>query len=72
MYITDEKGKWKVEGNVKMLTDPSESYLSEKELERQKQEEKELLNSLVPTQEEVQKAETELLVIELLQELEVI
>lgn len=55
-----------------MLTDPSESYLSEKELERQKQEEKELLNSLVPTQEEVQKAETELLVIELLQELEVI
>lgn len=72
MYFTDEKGKWKVKGNVKILIEPSEEYLTQREIERQQEEEQELLNSLIPTDEEVTKAETELLLIELLEELEVI
>lgn len=34
MYLTDDKGKWKVEGNIKLLIEPSESYLQQLEQER--------------------------------------
>ncbi|NLX81590.1 MAG: hypothetical protein GXZ03_08515 [Proteiniphilum sp.] len=66
MHITDEHGKWKVEGNIKMLIEPSESYLTEKELERQRQEEQELIESLKPSEKEVLMAEIELNTINLL------
>lgn len=66
MYITDEKGKWKIEENVKMLIEPSLSYLAEKELEYQQQLEQELLDSLKPTEKEVLMAEIEINTINLL------
>lgn len=69
MYVTDENGKWKVEGFVKMLITPSENYLVKKELEQQQQLEKELLESLKPTEKEVLMAEIELNTINLLLEL---
>lgn len=68
MYITDENGKWSVEGNVKMLIEPSEGYLVERELEIQKQEEEELINSLIPTDKEMLMAEVEINTIILLME----
>lgn len=72
MYITDENGKWEINGNIKMLIEPSESYLTERDLERQKQEEEELVNSLKPTDKEVLMAEIELNTLNLLTEMEVI
>lgn len=65
-YIIDEKGKWKVQGSCKMLIEPSEEYKQQQLLEQQAREEQELLDSLIPTTEEIQKAETELLVVEIL------
>ena len=66
MYITDENGNWKVEGNVKILIEPSESYLAERELEYQQQLERELIDSLKPSEKEVLMAEIELNTINLL------
>ena len=68
MYITDENGNWKVEGNVKILIEPSESYLAERELEYQQQLERELIDSLKPSEKEVLMAEIELNTINLLME----
>ena len=68
MYITDEKGKWKVEENVKMLIEPSESYLAERELEQQIQQEQELLESLIPSDKEILMAEVEIQTITILME----
>lgn len=66
MFIIDEKGKWKIEGNVKMLIEPSESYLAQRELEEQLRLEEELFNSLIPSEKEVLMAEIELNTINLL------
>ena len=60
MFITDEDGKWKVEGNVKILVEPSESYLAQNEIERQALLEQEALDALTPSPEEVLHAEIEL------------
>lgn len=68
MYIIDEKGRWKVQGSCKMLIEPSESYLAERELEEQQRLEQELLDSLIPTEKEVLMAEVELNTINLLME----
>lgn len=68
MYIIDEKGRWKVQGSFKMLIEPSESYLAERELEEQQRLEQELLDSLIPTEKEVLMAEVELNTINLLME----
>lgn len=68
MYITDEKGKWKIDGNVKMLIEPSDSYLAQRGKERLQQEERELLDSLIPSENEMLMAEVEIQTIELLME----
>ncbi|WP_066505514.1 hypothetical protein [Abyssisolibacter fermentans] len=67
-YIYDEKGKWKVQGISKMLVEPSESYNQARLAEHQAEEEQKKLDSLVPTQDEIRKAETEIQIINLLQE----
>ena len=71
-YFVDEKGKWKVKGNVKMLIEPSESYIQQQEQERQQQLEQELLESLKTTEKEVLMAEVELNTINLLLDLGVV
>ena len=68
MFIIDERGKWKVEENVKMLIEPSESYLAERELEQQIQQEQELLESLIPSDKEILMAEVEIQTITILME----
>lgn len=68
MYITDANGKWEIEGNVKILIEPSESYLTERELERQKQEEVELLNRLIPSDKDMLMAEVEIQTITIMME----
>lgn len=68
MYITDENGKWQIEGNVKMLIEPSDSYLTRKELERIQQEEQELIDSLIPSEREMLMAEVEIQTITILKE----
>lgn len=65
----DENGKWEIRGNVKLLIEPSDNYLAGKELEKQRLEEEELLNSLKPSDKEVLMAEIELNTINLLLEL---
>lgn len=67
-YIINEKGKWKVEGNIKTLIEPSESYLAQRELERLQQEEQELLDSLIPSEIEMLMAEVEIQTITILME----
>ena len=49
-YTTDEQGKWLIQGNARLLIEPSESYLAQMELERLQQEEQERLNNLIPSQ----------------------
>lgn len=71
-YIVDEQGKWLVQGSARLLVEPSESYLAQRELERQQQEEQELLDKLIPSKEEVLKAETEIQIITILKECELI
>ena len=69
MYITDEKGKWLIESETsKMLIEPSESYLAQRELERLQQEERELLDSLIPSDKEMLMAEVEIQTITILVE----
>lgn len=68
MSITDEWGTWHVDGDVKMLIEPSETFLNKKESENLAQEEQKLIDSLIPSQEDILKAETELQIIELLME----
>jgi len=68
VYITDANGKWEIEGNVKILIEPSESYLTERELERQKQEEVELLNRLIPSDKDMLMAEVEIQTITIMME----
>lgn len=73
MFITDEKGKWKIESETsKILIEPSESYLSKRQVEEQYRLEEELFNSLLPTEKEILMAEIELNTINLLLETGVI
>lgn len=67
-YITDENGKWKAKGTVKVLIEPSETYLQKQEQERLELEEQELLKSLEPTAEEVKQSEFNVMGINLLME----
>ncbi len=67
-YITDEQGKWLIQGNARLLIEPSESYLAQRELERIQQEEEELLDSLIPSDKELLMAEVEIQTITILME----
>jgi len=69
VYITDEKGKWKVYEDVKILIEPSIDYLNKKESEIIEQEK---LEALIPTPEEIEQADFEVKSINLLSELGVI
>lgn len=71
-HIIDEQGKWLIQGSARLLIEPSESYLAQRELERQQQVEKDLIDSLKPNEKEVLMAEIELSTIMLLLEMEVI
>lgn len=68
-YVIDEKGKWKVQRNCKILIEPSKEYIAEKETIRL---EEEKLNNLKPSQEEVEKADRQVNLINDLTELGVI
>lgn len=61
MTVTDELGIWKVQGNVRILIEPSEDFI-------QKSKQKELLDSLLPSSEDVEKAQFELKTLMLLME----
>lgn len=66
MYITDDQGKWSTrKGKKYLLIEPSQEYVTN-------QQEEQLLQSLIPTKEEIQQAEFEIKTIELLTSLEVI
>lgn len=67
-YIIDEQGKWLVQGIAKLLIEPSESYIAQQELVRQKQEEQELLDSLIPSDREMLMADVEIQTITILME----
>lgn len=71
-YIIDEKGKWLIQGSARLLVEPSEEYLRQRELEEQQRLEEELLNNLIPSERELLMAEIELNIINLLMEVEVI
>lgn len=70
-YIVDRQGKWLVQGGAKLLVEPSEEYLQQRESEEQQRLEEELFNRLLPTEKELLMAEVELNTINLLLELEV-
>lgn len=67
-YITDEQGKWLIQGSARLLIEPSESYLAQKELERLQVEEQELLDNLIPSDKEMLMAEVEIQTITILME----
>ena len=67
-YIIDEHGKWLIQGSTRLLVEPSESYLVQRELERLQQEEEELLDSLIPSDKEMLMAEVEIQTITILME----
>lgn len=68
MYIADEQGKWLVQGNCRMLIEPSESYLAQRELEGMQQDEQELIDNLIPSDKDMLMAEVEINTIILLTE----
>lgn len=62
----DLRGKWLVEGpHARRLIEPSEEYIASKEEEA-------LLNSLIPTTDEIASAELEIKILNILMEVEVI
>lgn len=67
-YITDEQGKWLIQGSVRILVEPSESYNQARLAEQQVQEEQELLDSLIPSEKEVLMAEVAIQTINILLE----
>ena len=56
-YITDEQGKWIIQGNVRLLIEPSENYLAQRELERIQQEAEANKPKEPTTEERLQMAE---------------
>ena len=72
MMMENENGKWNVKKNVKMLVEPSHSYIEKKQLEIKLQKQIYILEKLIPSQQEVEMAERDIQMIELLQDLEVI
>jgi hypothetical protein len=71
-YIIDENGKWEVQGIYSNLIEPSESYLERIKLEQQEREEQLLLDSLTPTEKDILKAEIEIDILTLIQEMGVL
>ena len=63
--MINEKGTWEKHNSFNLLVNPSEDY--KQELEQQA-----ILDSLIPSQSEIEKAERELETITLLQDLGVI
>lgn len=72
IYETDVDGKWEVRGNVRLLVEPSEEYLQKLEIQRQQELEEKLLESLIPSSNEILKAEIDLQVLQILKECELI
>lgn len=72
MYYTNDDGKWKVVDGVRVLIEPSETFEEERERRKQERLESELLESLLPSDSDVLKAEIELEMLNLLIDLEVI
>lgn len=64
----DGNGKWLVDGIFKFLIEPSEAYLAELAAEEQQRQNQKLLDSLIPSADDVRRAETEIQIITLLQE----
>lgn len=69
-YITDEYGKWEANGNFRILYsgNESEEYISAQQTEVLAQLEQVKLDALIPTEEKIRKAEAEIQIITLLQE----
>ena len=67
-YITDEQGKWLIQGSARLLVEPSVAYLAERELETSQREEQELLDSLIPSiptiEDRVTNAEVDIVTLE--------
>ena len=70
-YTIDEQGKWLIQGNARLLVEPSDSYLAARQAEEQTKLEEELFNNLLPSEKEILMAEIELNIINLLLEMEV-
>lgn len=70
--VEDEYGLWEKQGIFKFLREPSESFLKQLQDEEYLKIEEEMLEMLKPTNDEIRKAETELTVLELLMEVELI
>jgi hypothetical protein len=51
-YVTDSNGKWEINGGIRILIEPSDSYLQKQEADRLTQEEHERNNPKPPTVEE--------------------
>lgn len=71
-YVIDKDGKWLIVKELKLLIEPSESYLQQRDIEEQQRLEEKLFNSLQPSEKELLVAEIELNIINLLIESEVI
>lgn len=61
MNTTNELGTWKVQGNMRILVTPSDEYIKNSE-------QQEMLDSLIPSSENVEDAEFELKLITKLSE----
>lgn len=67
-YEYDESGKWELNEIGRVLIEPSEAYLAELAVEEQERWEQKLLDNLVPSEDKVRRAETDVQIITLLQE----
>lgn|GEM_PF-6566535 len=69
-YVTNKDGKWEIGEGYEVLIEPSETYIQEVDFRFQQEEqeriERELMESLKPSEKEVLKAEIELNILELL------
>lgn len=68
MNVEDKYGVWEVKGNVGFLVEPSELFKEEQRKRRKAREERKILKKLVPSKEEIYKAESEISTIEILKE----
>lgn len=67
-YEHDESGKWELCEVGRVLIEPSEAYLSELAAEEQERRDQRLLESLIPSADDIRRAETDVQIITLLQE----
>lgn len=67
-----EVEEWDNGIKTETLIEPSEQYILKLQVEREIIEEQKILDNLIPSQEEIQKAETEIQIITILMEVELI